>query len=140
MANETHSVTVSKVNENCDTGKVHVPASVQRSEGICIDTDVEVTVAGLDGLMTQVSFIGTQKAGDYVTVPAELVRTAEMDLPGQFDVSFEAIEDEDDADDSDVVVSDDDVPDEVLDDGQESVESEPEAEESEEGLGELFAG
>lgn len=133
MANETHSVTVSKINDEHDSGRVHVPASVQREAGICIDTDVEVTISGLDGLMTQVAFVGSQQAGDHVTVPAELVRKADIDLPGTFDVSFAKVEDE--SDESDVVVSDEDVPDEVLGEGEQV-----EAETEEEGLGELFAG
>lgn len=146
MGDNTHTLTIGS---DANSGRVTVPAQVQREQGICIDSEVEVEISGLDGLMTQVAFVGTQVAGDQITVPAELVRKAEMDLPGQFDVSFDAIEDEEEpADESEAVIEDEDVDGDIIEEIEDEIdaateteeaESETVEEESEEGLGELFA-
>jgi len=145
MGDNTHTLTVG---QDRTSGRVTIPASVQREQGICIDSEVEVEISGLDGLMTQVAFVGTQVAGDQITVPAELVRKTDMDLPGQFDVSFEAIEDEDEsADESEAMVEDEDVDGDIIEEIEDEIEaateteeaeSEPVEEESETDLAELF--
>lgn len=134
MGDNTHTLTVGS---DSNSGRLTIPASVQREEGICIDSEVEVEISGLDGLMTQVAFVGNQIAGDQITIPAELVRKTDMDLPGQFDVSFEKVESEDESE-SDTVIEDEDVDGGIIEEIEEY--SEPVEEETEEeSLGDLFA-
>jgi antitoxin component of MazEF toxin-antitoxin module len=126
---------------------VRVPAQVQRNQGICIDDEVEVTISGLDGLFNSLSFTNPQTAGDAVTVPARVVREADLELGSDYEMAFEKVEDEG-CDDEPEAGSDevDQILEEIETEVEESDESDPvdeapsEEEEEEEspGLGELF--
>lgn len=148
--NGTHDSTVTGIN-NCDSGMIHVPAQVQRDEGICIDATVEVTLSDIPDaeFIDSVSFQGTQIGGDSVTVPARLMRKLGLDGGETVTASFEKVEDDaddeseetldkgaQDADDGESDESSDfeEMLDDVMDDGEQD-----EDEQEEEGLGELFA-
>lgn len=164
MGDNTQNVTVSGIgNEHSETAVVHVPASVQREESICIDTEVEVTIEDIGGIFESVSFTNPQTAGDAVTVPAQVMRSTGIEAGEQYPISFEVVDtdvewrefDPNDRDESidDVpgAVSDDDLSDDTDDDTGVLEEIQNEAdelvdemaddeddEEEEQGLGQLF--
>jgi len=95
MSNGTHGMTVSKVSKEADTAQVYVPAEVQREQGISIDDTIEVTIEDLPGIFESITFENPQTGSDRVTVPAEIVRKADIERGEQYPVMFEKVEDSD---------------------------------------------
>lgn len=87
-------VAVTQVNSS-DTGKLHVPAHVQREQDICIDDVVEVTLFDVNDYVDSASFENPQVSGDFVTVPADFVRSVGLELGEAYPVSFEKVEEVD---------------------------------------------
>lgn len=134
-------------NNNSDTGMVHVPAQVQRDLGICLDTDVEVTLEDLDHeFIDSITFENPQTAGDGVSVPARIMRQVDLEPGQEVSASFALPESDDDQEESladspgsesDEGESDDWDPDDVF--GEDEEEDVADEEEDEpEGLGKLF--
>jgi bifunctional DNA-binding transcriptional regulator/antitoxin component of YhaV-PrlF toxin-antitoxin module len=158
MGDTTHTLAVG-ANNNSDTGSVHVPADVQREQGICIGTEIEVTIEDIEGLFNSVAFENQQISGDRVSIPAEIMRKTDIEPGERYPVSFEVVEDDADAeaeqeadslDDEEYAIPDDEVEDdesdsleEMLNDLEDDSGTEQEAgveddEEEDKGLGELF--
>lgn len=134
MGDNTHKLSVNQSGTTGNTAQVHVPASVQREQGVCIDDVVEVTLFDVNDYVNSASFENQQTAGDKVSVPADFVRSVGLEIGETYPVSFEKVEDVDDEEEqSDAETLLEEMGAEVS--GEE--EAEEEAEE-EEGLAELF--
>ena len=121
MADQTHSVTISNVNDQ-DTAIAHVPAEAQREERFVIDDEIEVTIEELGGLFNSISFVATQNAGDQITVPAEVVRRSGLEAGEKYDMSFERFE----GDESDEESESEDLSEEEVEESNDSSASQDE--------------
>lgn len=157
MGDSTHTLTASGFS-NQDTMRVHVPAQVQREQGISIDDELEVAILGVSSLIDRASFETRQMAGDQATIPAHIARELGLVAGEEYEFEFEKLTDEEELPGSipdEDVTTDEDVAEaieeaeEAVEQAEESVEELPEFEElmseededeseDEPGIGELF--
>jgi hypothetical protein len=90
----------STVHDSGSSGSIYVPAEAQRANGICIGTDVEVTLFDFGpDFVDSITFTGQQIAGDTVTVPADIMNRLDIDGHRDVQASFAKAESESDDDD-----------------------------------------
>ena len=134
-----HTLVASESHPGSTSGTVYVPVTEQREQSISIDDKLAVTISGLDGVISSLTFENRQISGDNVTIPATVVRKADIELGEQYTFEFEKVTE--DLEDSEFAIADEEagVSEPEADDIEVESESEVESEEEEEeGLGQLF--